>query len=108
MNKLGFYTRVHKKYVSLVVLYIIKTETLIYDHIAIVLALRAHYRTLLLIFFTNQYFFLNSNPEKHFFVNSSLFRLFVITKECLWTFIATGLAHYMMLKFLRIQNQIQK
>ena len=62
MSKLDFYTRVHKKYVSLAVFYIIKTETLIYDHIAIMIMLRAQYRTLLSSFFTNQYFFLNSNP----------------------------------------------
>ena len=34
----------------------------IYDHITIVLALRAQYRTLLSNFFTKQYFFLNYNP----------------------------------------------
>ena len=35
-----------------------------YDHIMIVLALRAQYRTLLSIFFTDQKIFLNSNPVK--------------------------------------------
>ena len=37
------------------------SETLIYDHIAIVLALYAQDKTLLSNLFTNQYFFLNNN-----------------------------------------------
>ena len=55
-RKLEFYTRVHKKiYFCCSLNYKIRD---IYDHIAIVLALRTQHRTLLSIFFTKQYFFL--------------------------------------------------
>ena len=43
------------------------SDTLIYDHIDIVLALCAQHRSLLSNFFTKQYFFLNSNPDFHYF-----------------------------------------
>ena len=39
-----------------------KNQDTYYDHIAIIHVLLAQYRTLLSIFFMNQYFFLNSNP----------------------------------------------
>ena len=41
-----------------------KSETLIYDHIEIVLALHAQHRTLLFNFLTKQYVFLNYNPVR--------------------------------------------
>ena len=62
-RKLEFYTKVHKKDVSFVALYIIKSGTLIYDHITIVLALHAQYWALLSNFFMKQYFFVNSNHD---------------------------------------------
>ena len=60
MNKLDFYTRVHISIFGCSLNW--KTKALIYDHIAIMLALRAQYRTLLSNIFLNQYFFLNTNP----------------------------------------------
>ena len=59
-RKLEFYIRNHKK-VYLLLLFNYKIQDT-YDHIAVVLALRAQHRTLLFIFFTKQYFLLNSNP----------------------------------------------
>ena len=45
---------------------------LIYNHIVIILTLRAQHRTLLSIFFTKQYFFLNSNPAKYLSIKKKL------------------------------------
>ena len=48
--------------VSVLAIQIIKPKTLIYDHIAIVLALGAQHRPLLSNFFKKQHLFLNSIP----------------------------------------------
>ena len=49
-----------------------KLAHLFYDHIYIIPALSAQHKTLLSNFFTNQYFFLNSNPDLYDNISSFL------------------------------------